>query len=68
MASFLRREPKHSLQSISSMNSLAHRFTDVEGDSLYWFFIKLDMPSNSILYSFVIPNDFDSTVNFSLPP
>src|SRR5690606_32223370 len=33
-----------------------------------WFLINAAIPSNSILYSLVMPSDFEGTLNFSLPP
>src|SRR5690606_1306232 len=44
------------------------RFIEVDSDWSNWFLIKLAIPSNSILYSLVIPMISDLTENFSLPP
>ena len=50
------------------MNSLAQRLIEAEPLSSCWLLMKLEIPSNSILYSLVIPKVFETTENFSLPP
>src|SRR5690606_36975559 len=50
------------------MNSFAQRFNDDDEASSNWFLIKLEIPSKSILYSFVIPKVVDFTEKLSFPP
>src|SRR5690606_2162326 len=66
--SFFRRLPSQTGHFTSSMNSFAQRFNAVVLASSNWVLMKLEIPSNSILYSFVTPSVFDSTANLSLPP
>ena len=66
--SFFNREPWQTGQFISSIKSFAQRFMAVELLSSNWFFINLEIPSKSILYSFVTPAVFETTENFSFPP